>query len=115
MYTDIIKDYEKWLEFTKEWDIELKAMQAEKFIEGFKEMDYCQKAEVLREFLTSARKTMAKLPPRGPFAEEWLSLSSRITFKDRYKIRRMIKALKKQEHPVLQLYWHIYKNSPLKI
>ena len=115
MYTDIIKDYEKWLEFTKEWDIELKAMQAEKFIEGFKEMDYCQKAEVLREFLTEARKTMAKLPPRDPFADKWLSLSSRITFKDRYLIRKMIKALKKQKHPVLQLYWYIYENSPLKI
>ena len=115
MYTDIIKDTEKWNELCQTYDIELRAMQAEKYSPELKEMDYCGKAEFMAGLVAEGRKALHRLPPRDPFAEEWLRLSSEITFKDRYRIREMIKTLKKQKHPVLQLYWKIYENSPLKI
>lgn len=115
MYTDIIKDINAWNELCKTYDIELRAMQAEKYNPELKEMDYCGKAEFMAGLVAEGRKALHRLPPRDPFAEEWLKLSSEISFKERYRIREMIKALKKQKHPVLQLYRKIYENSPLKI
>ena len=115
MYTDIIKHTKEWTNLCSDFDIEAKAMQLEKFHPELKNASYCEQAKYLAEFASHARKKIRDLPPRHPFAEEWLHLSTHITFKERGKIRKMIRGLKKQNHPVFQLYWHIYSNSEIKL
>lgn len=114
MYTDLIKDVNTWKEVLDRWDIELQAMQLERAHPELKEASWRIKANYLLEmYKEGIRYRTREMPSMDPFAAEWLNLPNIITFETFDLLPKMMKELKKQDHPVLKLYAQIYENVGL--
>jgi len=114
MYTDLIRDDETWRKVLDRWDIELQAMQLERAHPELKKASWREKADYLLKMYQDALKyRRTEMPEIHPFAKAWLSLPETITYETFDMLPKMMRKLKKQDHPVLQLYTRIYETIGL--
>ena len=114
MYTDIIKDTKAWKEAMETWDIELQAMQLDRAHPELKKAPWRVKSDYLLELYKKGIKYRTSMtPPKNPFAQAWLDLPNVITFETFDLLPKMMRALRRQKHPVLRLFAQIYENVGL--
>lgn len=114
MYTDLIKDDEEWRKVLDRWDIELRAFQLERAHPELKKASWRVKGDYLLElYLEGLSYRMREMPPMYPFAVEWLDLPNTVTFDTFDLLWQKMKELRKQDHPVLQLFAYIYEQVGL--
>lgn len=106
MFTDIIKDHEKWKDFVMKWDLELQGFQAEKFNPELKDATPKELNEFYEKMLSEALRTT--LPD---YIEEYKKLREleNITYPEIKKVREILQSLKKSDHPVIKLMSEIYE------
>lgn len=113
MYTDVIKDTDEWNRVLEKWDIELQIFQLEKVKPELKNASYRERADELLKLLKEAKQARRNAPEQDPFAKFWLSLPEIITYENFHIFPKAIRELRKQRHPVLQLYARIYETLGL--
>lgn len=110
MFTDLIRDSEKWKEFVLKWDIEYQLFQAEKLRPELKEATAKQKNKYLEQILSEALSY--KLPPVDPVFASYFALSS-ITYDKLDEFDKVVKALRKSDHPIAELIVKIWREVGL--
>lgn len=114
MYTDLIADTETWREVLEEWDIELQAMQLDRAHPELKKASWRIKGDYLIDMYQRGIKYRASgMPPKNEFAAAWLDLPNVITFETFDLLPKMMRALRRQKHPVMKLFAQIYENVGL--
>ena len=106
MFTDLIKDYRVWKNFVLHWDIELRGFQADKLNPELKDAT----PRELNEFYESMLKEALsyQLPDYDPLYKQYRELEN-VSYENRHDVRKVLKKLKKSNHPVLKLIYRIYK------
>lgn len=109
MYTDIAKDWKAWNELLRQFDIELKLMQAEKRNPELKGAPYSVLADHTLSFLQEVYEFRRNMPEPHPLYRQYINLPDTISYKNRHMLKQVLKQLKRSRHPVFEMYYIIYK------